>query len=250
MDRANLTQKAKSFGRMLSEMTLETIWPTRCAVCDTPGENVLCEHCASRLPYVDMTLACPRCGSPFGRIQCTECNDVELASLNLETLPVDSMVHVTAMTDESRRLVTIYKDADERRLAHVLADMLARYISPDRVREHCVATYIPDTAEAVRRRGFDHAREIAIATAECAGIDCACLIERPKSSDQRKLGKRERIANMRDAVHVIEGAPIPESLLLIDDVCTTGATIYSAASALKAAGAKNVHAITFTVSMS
>lgn len=239
----------KRLGGAVRDVVLETLWPTRCAVCDAPGERVICDECKRELSFVDSCLACPVCGAPYGRVQCTQCNDVVLASLGLDALPVDGMAHATVLDEASRRIVTVYKDADERRLASEIAGMLARYVSPDRVREGCVVSYIPDTAAAVRRRGFDHAREIAEATAERAGMRCARLFLRPKTRDQRKLGKRERIANMTEKMTVAPEAEIPASVLLIDDVCTTGATMFGAAAALRRAGAEHVWALTFALAV-
>ncbi|MBQ1559106.1 MAG: hypothetical protein IIZ69_13600, partial [Pseudomonas sp.] len=50
----------------------ELLWPTRCVVCDLPGE-LLCERCRSRLPWIEQRFACPVCGAPFGELTCTEC---------------------------------------------------------------------------------------------------------------------------------------------------------------------------------
>ena len=172
------------------EVALETLWPTRCAGCDTPGERVLCARCERALAYIDACHACPTCGAPFGRIQCTQCNEVVLASLGLDALPVDGMTHAVMLDDTARRIVTLYKDADERRLAHDIARLLVRYVSPDRVREGCIISYIPDSASALRRRGFDHARELAEACAMRTSMPCASLFARPDSLDQRTLGKR------------------------------------------------------------
>lgn len=231
------------------EVALETLWPTRCAGCDTPGERVLCARCERALAYIDACHACPTCGAPFGRIQCTQCNEVVLASLGLDALPVDGMTHAVMLDDTARRIVTLYKDADERRLAHDIARLLVRYVSPDRVREGCIISYIPDSASALRRRGFDHARELAEACAMRTSMPCASLFARPDSLDQRTLGKRGRIANMSEQLHVAEGVRVPRSVLLVDDVCTTGATMFSAALALRQAGCAQVWALTFARAM-
>ncbi|MEG0324645.1 MAG: double zinc ribbon domain-containing protein, partial [Raoultibacter sp.] len=76
-------------GKLLVESLEETLWPTRCAVCDTLG-TVLCDRCRQRLPYIDYWRSCPRCGAPFGFTQCTECNPVMLTGLPDHTLPYAS----------------------------------------------------------------------------------------------------------------------------------------------------------------
>lgn len=226
-------------------MVLETLWPTRCAVCDAPGEKVLCDECESQLLPVDSCEACPVCGAPYGRIQCTECNDVVLKAAGADEFPMEGMEHALVLDDAARRIVSIYKDADERRLCGVIASFMARYVSPELRREGYVVTFVPDTKEAFRRRGFDHSREIATEVASLCGMECVQLLRRPKSTDQRKLGRRERILNMKERMNVMDGVDVPERILLVDDVCTTGATLFSATLALKGAGAQHVRALTF-----
>lgn len=64
---ANIANTIALYGLGAAEALAETVWPTRCAVCDAPGEP-LCEHCRTALRYVDWWRACPRCGAPFGRL--------------------------------------------------------------------------------------------------------------------------------------------------------------------------------------
>lgn len=231
--------------RGVLDVALETLWPTRCAVCDLPGEDVLCPDCAQALIPVDACLACPRCGAPYGIVQCTECNEVMLNAAGMDDFPIDAMAHALVLDDAARRIVSAYKDGDERRLRTVIASRMADYVSPlERARGFVVA-FVPDTAEALRRRGFDHSREIAEELARLAGLECVDVFERPKSTDQRELGRRQRIDNMRNAMRVKEGANVPRNVLVVDDVCTTGATIYAACTALREAGAECIHALTF-----
>lgn len=232
-------------GRFAWDVIAETLWPTRCCVCERPGEKVLCDECLSRLKYIDSCKACPLCGAPYGVLECSECNDVVLNLLGLERLPVDGMASVVELDDAARRIVTIYKDADERRLRDDIARLMSRYVSPDLIRRKCAIVYIPDTKAALRRRGFDHSHEIAKALAADVSLECLQLFKRPKSFDQRKLNARQRISNMTGTLALREETAVPENILLVDDVCTTGATLFSAASALKENGAKYVYGLTF-----
>lgn len=227
------------------EVALETLWPTRCAVCDLPGEDVLCPDCARALVVVDACLACPRCGAPHGIVQCTECNEVMLNAAGIDAFPIDAMAHALVLDDAARRIVSAYKDGDERRLRTTIAERMEAYVGPLERAEGFAVAFIPDTAEAVRRRGFDHAREIAQELARRCGLECVELFERPKSTDQRELGRRQRIDNMRNAMHVKEGVRMPERVLVVDDVCTTGSTMYAACAALREAGVRRIHALTF-----
>ena len=110
---------------------------------------------------------------------------------------------------------------------------------------HPTITFIPDSTEAFRRRGFDHGRELAEALAAQSHLPCAQLFNRPQSLDQRTLSRKSRIANMQARITIKKDAAIPDNILIVDDVFTTGSTILRAVSTLKEAGAQHVHALTF-----
>ncbi len=236
----------------------ELVWPTRCAVCDAPG-YLLCPTCLAALPYIDQWRACPLCGGPFGLMQCTECNDVMLATLGRTALPFASCSSALVFNTMSRRIVTAYKDQGEQRLAANMASMMAPLIAPRLYHEHTHARetptstptapttlcFIPASKKSMRKRGFDHAELLARSLAQITALPCAALLMRPHTHDQRALSRHERAENMSGAFAVYKGMRVPKRVLLIDDVCTTGATLMSASDALKAAGCKEVHCLTF-----
>lgn len=116
--------------KVLATSILETISPTRCVVCDMPG-SVLCEGCASSLPFIDLTLACLRCGAPFGRTLCTECPIPGSESALLhpeEAFPFTQARAALSFEDGARRIISTYKDGDELRLDAVIASLLCAAI--------------------------------------------------------------------------------------------------------------------------
>ena len=229
---------------MAREVALEFLWPTRCAVCDLQGEKVLCAECEASLLYIDDLDACPACGAPYGRLQCTECNAAVLEPTGLEEVPFDLMRHSVVLDDAAKQIVAVYKDGDERRLSDDIARILSYKVSPEEIGSGFAITFIPDTLQALRRRGFDHSEEIASKLSAITGLPLAMTLERPTGSDQRALGRAGRFSNMIAAM-TARPKDLPRRLLLIDDVCTTGATIYSACVALREAGAESIHVLTF-----
>lgn len=242
--RERLLRAAELYGRGAAEALAETLWPTRCAVCDLPGE-VLCDDCRLRLPYLDWWRACPRCGAPFGRVQCSECNPVVLGAAGFEEPPFDGCASAVVLDDATARIVRTWKDAGERRLVHEMAALMASVAPPAWLAARPAVVAVPATAAALRRRGFDHGSDLARALAARIGADAPPLLARPKARDQRSLGRRGRIANMEGRFLALPGADAPETALIVDDVYTTGSTLFAAAQAVRAAGARQVLALTF-----
>ena len=235
---------ARTYGEATSIALAETLWPTRCAVCDLPGD-VLCPECRRHLPFLDWWRACPRCGAPFGRVQCSECNAVTMAALGRTEPPFDACVSPVIYGDGAARIVRTWKDAGERRLAATMADLMAPVAAPVWRAEEPAVVPMPATAAAVRRRGFDHGTDLANELAARLGLPVTPLLARPRSIDQRRLTRQDRIRNMEHRFRALPGASAPDSVLLVDDVYTTGATLFAAADALRAAGAARVRCITF-----
>lgn len=229
-----------------SEIAKELLWPTRCAVCDAPGE-VLCQKCKRGLRYVDSNKSCKQCGAFGGSTQCSECNDIMLELNNCESFPLNELRHCVVLNEDARRVVTAFKDGSELRLANEIACVMARYVEPAWIKENAVVTFIPPTKEAVRRRGFNHMELIARELCKKTNLNYASLFETPESTDQRTLTRKERIANMKRVLvpKRILNNSFKRPVLIIDDVCTTGATIYSASSALRKAGFSTIWGLTF-----
>ena len=232
--------------REASAVAAETLWPTRCAVCDVPG-SVLCPSCENDLEPIDLWRACPRCGAPFGLAQCTECNAVALARFGRTSLPFLACASAVHYSEGASAVVRTYKDQGEVRLARVMAKHMQRVIDP--AWEIDCITYVPASTAARRRRGFDHAEVLAKALAERLGGTCLSTLKPPKSKDQRQLGRSERIRNIEGRMIAKPEAPLiarfAPRALLIDDVYTTGATLIDASDALLKAGFSEVRCATF-----
>lgn len=229
--------------RSAGESLAETLWPTRCAGCDMPGE-LLCEECRSGLPWVEQRLACPSCGAPFGFLTCTECDG---------TWPVRATVAALGFHGAPARMVTCLKDAHELRLAPVIAAAMltaleeaSAWPAPDGLprfdpRATDGVCFVPATAAAYARRGFDHMELVSRELCSGSGLALADVLVRGSARDQRELGREGRASNLAGTMRATEDLA-GASLLLLDDVATTGASLAEATRALLARGAARVTA--------
>lgn len=186
-----------------------------------------------------------RAAAPYGMLQCTECTPFSLRGTGRTHLPFSGCVSALAFTEASARIVRIHKDGGERRLAAEMAYATACVIPPEWITSEACVTFVPATRAAVRRRGFDHGRDVAKLTADLIGLPCRALLGRPHTKDQRTLDRTERFANMTGGFHATCSAA-GIAAVLIDDVYTTGATLCAATDALLEAGAARVYCATFT----
>nr|BBH95428.1 hypothetical protein KTA_36270 [Thermogemmatispora argillosa] len=138
------------------------------------------------------------------------------------------------------------------RLAEPLGRMLALTYQRYRLQADLVIA-VPLHAERERQRGYNHARLLADACAHELGLPCAHpLLERVRATAaQAGLSAIERLQNVAGAFRCSsQRADCPlygRRVLLIDDVCTTGATLQACAIALRQAGAGPIQALVIAI---
>ena len=141
----------------------------------------------------------------------------------------------------ARDLVTALKFRRLLPVAELIADRI-QWLAPGTMLS---GTIVPVPTAPLRSalRGFDPAAEIAQSLADQTKLPLqTCLIRR---GGGRQVGKR-RAERIGHPPHIQASGQVPRSVLLIDDVLTTGATLSSCARALRAAGAIRIVAVTFT----
>ena len=110
-------------------------------------------------------------------------------------------------------------------------------------RSHLIVTYVPRDPGKILADGHDQARLLAEALAEKLGAPCVRLISRKSgSSEQKNLSADERDANVKKLFSLSkEGAAASldgMTVLMVDDLVTTGATAAACVGLLRAAGAE------------
>jgi predicted amidophosphoribosyltransferase len=141
----------------------------------------------------------------------------------------------------ARALVHGWKERGLRRAAILAADLVVAQVARPVVD---AVTAVPPDGERLLERGYHPAAQLALELARRWNLDPARLLVRSRpSSRQTGLRLAERRANVRNAFGV--RGDVSETVLLVDDVYTTGATVSAAAAALRAGGARTVQVVTF-----
>lgn len=99
---------------------------------------------------------------------------------------------------------------------------------------------VPPAPLRLARRGMDPAREVAAALSQRTGLPLAQPLRRRDLRRQRGRGRAQRL---RHPPRVVATRAVPEVVVLVDDVVTTGATLDACAHALRPAGATSIHAV-------
>ena len=103
--------------------------------------------------------------------------------------------------------------------------------------------FVPMSRERRIERGFNQAQQLAAVIADCWQIPLLDLFHSKSSQHQVGLTRQQRRANLRRQFRLLHHDKLPEHLLLVDDVITTGATLSRAATALRTAGVAGVGAV-------
>ena len=141
----------------------------------------------------------------------------------------------------ARGLVSALKFRRLLPVADLMADRI-QWLAPAHVLSGAIVP-VPPAPARLRRRGFDPAGELAAALAERLGTPLeSCLVRR---GSRRQVGRR-RAERLGQPPRIHASGIAPRSVLLVDDVLTTGATMSACAQALRAAGAARVVAVTFS----
>lgn len=107
-----------------------------------------------------------------------------------------------------------------------------------------IVTAVPLWRWRLLRRGYNQAEILARRWAWCLDLPCVSLLARRKGSrPQTRLSREQRRRNVRSSMRWRGSSGVPKSVLLVDDVVTTGATLEEAARTLRRAGVELVHCL-------
>jgi len=206
------------------------LYPPFCLCCEGPASwsEVLCAGCAERLPRIEGP-TCALCGEPLGNASldlCLRCGTrLRAFDLALSLGPYD---------EGWRDLLRWFKFGREKAVGRWLGAKIARRVLEAGLRVD-VVTYVPMTRSEAKERGFNPSRFLARVAARRLGVREVRLLAKQRTTPpQRTLSAREREANLSDAFCAVRSGR--GTVLLVDDLLTTGATADECARTLKEAG--------------
>jgi len=229
---------------------IDLIYPPRCPLCqaflqDQPAchsgpELPFCEACFKDFTEVKSPL-CSLCGRPFsdGIEQDRVCEDCLRKRPSFDTARAPYLYDGALMT-----AIHELKYAQRSHLADSLGSLLASFAQTwIGERRGYLIMPVPLHPRRLRSRGFNQSLLLArcVASKTGAELDFLSLRRTRFTKPQTELSSEQRKRNVRKAFEVVKPEAVKgRTVLLVDDVATTGSTLNECAKALKRAGAKSV----------
>jgi len=217
---------------------IDILLPSRCVGCGRPvssRQNNLCRVCASRIPF--LSDSCPVCSGLLNNGMCGTCAERHwYVTKNITVAEYNGVV---------KEIIRRLKFKKMRGLHLICASLAKRKLGGHGIRVDCI-TWVPMNSKKKWARGFNQSELIAKKLSRLTGIPGWPLLrEKRKTETQRELGIRDRFINTLNRYRAVPDNSIRgRSVLLVDDVYTTGATINECARQLRLAGARDVFSLT------
>jgi ComF family protein len=206
---------------------------------------LLCEKCFKKVEFVKGTI-CQRCGVPLksGGKYCYNCRGSKASKYKCSFIR-----SALQFNEPTRALVHAFKYEKYLNIAPYFAEVMYRvYRKYPEYREAAFLVPVPIYKSRQRKRGFNQAEVLATHLGKICGTPVLNALVRTKNTEsQTKLTREQRKENILGAFALakgVEGEVKGQAFILIDDVCTTSATLEECARVLKEAGAREVLALT------
>lgn len=238
----------RSGWRAALPVLLSALVPSRCLACGTERRGVggggACRGCWDGVERLDPERACPRCALPTGGSPCRRCRELgdDPGPGWGGRLPARAWA-VGLYEGSLKEILHAFKLRGNDLLASPLAALLAEAAGRHGIASRLDAVAaVPSTSERNRRRGFDPAPLLADELSRRLGLRRTRRLVRVRPSPpQSSLPAAARRANASGAFAARGVAGL--RLLLVDDILTTGSTVFAATGALLDAGAAGVEAL-------
>lgn len=236
---------------------LYCLFPNICGFCDElmPHSNTgvyICDECMQRVRFCVKEHCCKICGSPMPDTNYKICGSCFANKSAGVPVYYEAITAACVYDDKSSRGILRFKKGDCLGAAGTFAGLINAMVLENfkNVKFDLVAA-VPPRHERMRSPGFDQCHVLAYKTAKLMGITYKKnMLKRVRRvQKQTSLGRSERQQNLSGAFALsIPSDDISDrTILVIDDVTTTGATMNECARVLKEGGAKAVYGAAIAV---
>ncbi|PWU09331.1 MAG: amidophosphoribosyltransferase [Verrucomicrobia bacterium] len=229
--------------KILLQSALDLLYPPHCESCQKPG-RLLCRNCVRQLrrirsPYCQVC-SLPVSGRSSQKLICADCR--------LRNFHFQFAICGYEANDVMRRLIHRFKYHGISRLELLLSQLIFHAWRDRRatLQPPEILVPVPLHSRRERERGFNQSARLAKALSRRTGIPYGTLLKKSVFTEsQTLLNRRQRRQNLRGAFTLRQNSLLTGlSVMLVDDVLTTGSTLEECSKTLLAGGARAVSAIT------
>ena len=216
-------------------MILDIFFPKMCVSCGKYGQY-LCVTCAGEIELLK-TPICFYCGkiSPNGK-SCLNCR----ARMKTELFAIIPAVRYDV--GPMKEIIHQLKYCGVSELGEILGELVFQKIKDLDLGKNIILVPVPLNIKKKNIRGYNQAELLAKYLRDRLQCDFADVLVRCRNTaSQTTLHRRERLLNLKNAFLCLDANLIRDkTVLLVDDVATTGATLSECANVLKEIGAKKI----------
>lgn len=220
-------------------LSLHALFPGHCYLCeaDVAPAKLLCEGCQLDLPWLGKVCQC--CSIPMMLSKAALCGHC------LAQPPAyDRVYGLFAYAPPVNGLIKAFKFNQRLFLSRLFSQLMVEYMQHQMAELPDLVIPVPLHRTRIRERGFNQALELAKPI--CKKLDLSLTTRLVSRSvyrcPQSGLPAKQRISNIAGAFSVNSDV-LPDHVLLVDDVMTTGATLNALATVLKSGGVRRVDAL-------
>ena len=233
--------KVKEKIRALVSSSSEVLCSFPCLACGAElgeGKNLFCGNCLAELNIIKPP-RCPGCGGTLDGVleYCSKC-------MEFKKRPWDKAYALFNLTGEGQHLLYAFKFYGRPEMARPFAALAWELLEHEALEADYIVP-VPLHWSRTFTRGYNQSVLFCEELSRLSGIKCRKLLRRVKRTRQQaRLDKDERKINLSGAFALKKNIDLDgKSVLLVDDVLTTGATLSAAAKAFRACGLKALYTL-------
>lgn len=245
MNKRDLADFATGFGNLWNK-ALDLIFPRRCPICDDVIESTggdVCKNCLEKPEFLKEPL-CRKCGKKLANQESEYCSDCKVRKhFYKEGAALFSYASI-------KQSLYRFKYAGRQEYAEYYAKQIEKHLG-EKIRSWKPEAFVPVPIHSSREkeRGYNQAQALAKALGKHMGIKVLdkFVIRSKKTRPQKCLNDGERQNNLKKAFKIRQNDVKLNTIVIIDDIYTTGSTIDELSKECLAAGVHNIYFVTLAI---
>ena len=209
---------------MILDRVLNFLFPSKCRICKKRGKFDVCEKCIRQIERYE-----------------------DLHIINFQNRYLDTLIYFFKYKDYIRKLILDYKFFNKFYIGKVFSKIILKNEKICRnLKLYDIIIPVPMHKIKKRERGYNQTEILAQDLAKNLKLEYSenILIKTINNKKQSSLSRKERYENIKNVFKIVKSDKIKDKkILLIDDICTTSATLEECAKVLKHAGVSMVVAL-------